>query len=476
MNNKKYIEELCRSKTFLDDSSINKIIDLSYSLQTMADFNEADMFIDVLSRDKNSAIVVCHARPNESESIYIDKVIGEEALRKNEPGVLKTLETAVPCSDIKAINQENKIVKQKIKPIKNDNNEVIGVIIQEKDISSKVEKNFNIGDESKHLLNLIGRKDINSMLANNLDDGIFIFDKNGVLVIKNSNAVNIYNKLGYFQGIDYDTYDNLALDNKKFNDLIKELEYKNSIIKEISFGDYDLKVKWIHIPENSKLKLICIIKDITDIKNKEKQMKLKDIEIREAHHRIKNNLQATAAFLRTESRRCTNEYTKYSLDESISRILTIASTHDLLSKSGNNTIKAKEAILSIIGNVDSLESKDININIIGDDFEVYGDKATALLLAINEIIVNCYKHGFKDIQKGKLQVYINKVDDYITIKISNDGNKFNSKCKEATGLGMGIINMYIVEVLKGKIDVKSTEEITETIIKFKLKNKINSKL
>lgn len=466
---KEAIRNLCRNKTFLDESNIQKVIDVSESLDVMANFNETDMFIDVLSRDKNSAIVVYHARPTDYQSIYMQEVIGEEALRENEPGVLKTIETAVPCKDIKAINQEKRIVKQKIKPIVNEKNEVIGVIIEEKDISSKVEKNFNLGEDSKGLVNLIGTNNINSMLANNLDDGILIFDKSGMLEIKNNNAVNMYKKIGYFYGIDNECYDNLALDKKRFKDIVNDLKNKKKVVKVVSLGDYTYKITLTYIPGNSNLKLMCVIKDITDVKKREKEMRLKDVEIKEAHHRIKNNLQATAAVLRIASRGCKNRSTKNSLDESISRILTIASTHDLLSKSGSVNLGFKEAVREIINNVDSLENKDIEININGDDFQFGGHGSTALLLAINEVVVNCYKHGFKNRDIGKLTLDIKKIEDYITIKILNDGEVFNLNCKEATGLGMGIINMYIVEVLKGTVSIESNNNNTEVTIKFKLK-------
>lgn len=468
MKNNTYIIDLLRNKTFLDEDSINQIIENSKNLHLIADFNDCDIFIDVPSRDKNKAIVIAHAIPKNVDSIYSENVSGQEALRENEPGVLKTLETGLPCKDIKAITQENKIVKQKIKPISNCKNEIIGVMISEKDISEEVTKDFRLGNGNKHLLSLFESSGLNGVLANNLNESVLIFDKHGRLVIKNSKAVNTYKMIGFFQEIDYMSYNNISLDKRRFRDVIKEVEAQKKIEKEISFGDYYFKVTWIYAENNPEISLVCLMEDITYIKMKQKEMELKEIQIKEAHHRIKNNLQTTASLLRRKSRRAENIGSKDLLEDSISKILTIASTHDLLSKTDNNKIFVKEVICEIVKNIDSLEGKKIEFDVIGDDFEIDGKKGTTLLLVINEMVINCYKHGFKDRNEGILNIILKNNQGCITIKIINDGVMYNFNNKDKHGLGMEIIDMYVVEVLKGKINIKVNEEFTELTIKFKL--------
>lgn len=468
MKSNTYISNLLRNKTFLDEDSINQIIESSKSMDIIADFTDCDIFIDVPSRDKNKAIVAFHAMPKNVDSIYIDNVSGEEALRENEPGVLKTLETGLPCRDIKAITQESKIVKQKIKPISNSRNEIIGVMISEKDISNEVEEDFRLGNGNKQLLSLFESNGLNGVLANNLNESVLIFDKKGRLVIKNNKAANTYKMIGFFEEIDYMSYNNISIDKRKFKDIIREVEVKKKMEREISFGDYYFNITWIYIENNHEISLVCLMEDITYMKIKQKEMELKEIQIKEAHHRIKNNLQSTASLLRRKSRRVENIGSKDLLEDSISNILTIASTHDLLSKTDNNKIFVKEVICGIVKNIDSLEDKKIKINVIGDDFEIDGKKGTTLLLVINEMVINCYKHGFKEKNEGILNIILKDKQGYITIKIINNGVMYNFDNKDKHGLGMEIINMYVEEVLKGKINIKVNEEFTELTIKFKL--------
>ena len=429
----------------------------------MADFYDGDVFIDVLSMDKNKAIVVFHAKPTTVKSMYVEDITGEEALRVNEPGVLKTLETGVPCKDIKAVTQENIIVKQKIQPIL-IHNKVIGVIIAEKDISEEVKEEFRIKDSNKELVYLMKN---NNILTDSLDDAVLIFDNTGTLIINNNNAINVYKKLGYMEDIKNMSYDNLSLDKVKYKDLVKELKEKKKIIQEVNFADYYFKVTRTFLDNDGEFEVLSIIKDITYIKKKEKEMELKEVEIREAHHRIKNNLQTTAALLRRQSRDCVYDESKETLDESVSRILTIATTHDLLSKSKFNKLSIRDSISAIVDNINSIEyNSKVRTLIYGEDFEIYGEKATALLLAINEIIQNSYKHAFKGRVDGNIKIKISREEKNITIDILDDGVGFSIENTKKDGLGMGIINSYITEVLRGQIKLSSGEEGTKTTIKF----------
>lgn len=232
------IGTLCREYTLLNQDEINKIREVSKSLQLMADFYESDVFIDVLDKDENFAIVVDHAIPKEKPSLYKENVVGKKALKENEPGVIKTLETGTVNKDIKALNQENKFVKQRIHPILHEE-KVVGVVIVEKDISNELEFTFKIDissanekSESKEFLKLLKE---GFLIANNLYDGILVFDKKGKLVIKNIRAEDIYKCLGY-ENISYgDDFDKLSLDCAKFEDISRIFNKKEDFkqVKEI---------------------------------------------------------------------------------------------------------------------------------------------------------------------------------------------------------------------------------------------------
>ncbi|WP_315118604.1 sensor histidine kinase [uncultured Clostridium sp.] len=477
MNTSAAIYALCKKHTDLTDLDVKKVIEVSKSLEIMAEFYESDVFIDVMSRDNDIAIVVCEAKPSSGKSVYSSSVVGEKALRKNEPGALRTLKTGVPSRDIRAMTQEDRFVRQKVFPITNEK-KVVGVIIVEKDISDEIKGEFSIGKLSPLKQKLISHQfmtaiNSNQIINNNLGDAILIFDKEGLLRIKNVKADTYYSNIGYMDDIQGLHYDNLSLDNTTFDQVV--YGYGENMVEqpeknEIKVGKYYFVIKKIIMKERD-LKLAMIISDITEIKNKEAEIISKSVAIREIHHRVKNNLQTVASLLRIQSRRCVSEEAKINLQESVSRILAIAATHEILSKQISDLISITNVINSILLNIKRCfnnTSKQIEIDLIGEDFYIDSDRATAIALIINELIQNCYDHAFEDMTKGEIQVLIEGDEDYKIIAVIDNGKGFNVEEENIDSLGLSIVKSYVKDKLIGNINIYSDENGTKVIIEFPL--------
>lgn len=141
-----------------------------------------------------------------------------------------------------------------------------------------------------------------------------------------------------------------------------------------------------------------IIRDIIEVKAKEKESILKSVAIQEIHHRIKNNLQTISSLLRLQFRRMKDRNAKKALEESISRIVSVSITHELLSESGIVDVDIKILIERIADNGKDylLEpNKNIDIKVLGNTFVVDSQYATSIALIANELIQNSIDDGFK---------------------------------------------------------------------------------
>ena len=63
-----------------------------------------------------------------------------------------------------------------------------------------------------------------------------------------------------------------------------------------------------------------LIRDVTEVKRRDRALLSKDATIREIHHRVKNNLQTVAALLRLQARRTNNDEGREALMESVRRV------------------------------------------------------------------------------------------------------------------------------------------------------------
>ena len=83
---------------------------------------------------------------------------------------------------------------------------------------------------------------------------------------------------------------------------------------------------------------ILLLRDVSELRRRERDLLTKDATIREIHHRVKNNLQTVAALLRMQSRRLPDNEARAALEEAVRRVGTIAIVHETLSQGFDETV------------------------------------------------------------------------------------------------------------------------------------------
>src|SRR6266851_2688407 len=81
----------------------------------------------------------------------------------------------------------------------------------------------------------------------------------------------------------------------------------------------------------SRTGALILVRDVTELRRRERELMTKDATIREIHHRVKNNLQTVAALLRLQARRVSAPEARAALAEAVRRVGSIAIVHETLS-------------------------------------------------------------------------------------------------------------------------------------------------
>lgn len=468
------LSELCKMHTDLTDEDIQKLERIADILPIIADLVRADVFIDCITRDPNVAIVVAEAKPSMYPSMYKYTVVGEFALRENEPAALRTLEIGMATRDLKAITQENMAVKQNVVPIKNDSGRIIGVLIMEQDITQDVNQNKHMeilaetAEQLTETLLTFRDKDNENVIANHLNDAIVMLDGNGIATYANPVADELYRKLGYKDNIVGMNFNNLVLDGSTLEEVIQKQPFN---ISEVTVGKLSLQIKYATSRRKDKLVgLSMLIKDITEVKEKEKELILKSFAIREIHHRVKNNLQTIASLLRLQSRRIDNEAVKKMFDESISRILSIAVTHEILAQNGVDDVDIKTILTKIMeSNIQYglAPNKDIKIEVKGDSFKINSDKATSIALVVNELLQNSLQYAFANRNRGIIYINIQRGIMYSSVSVIDNGAGFDIKSVRPGSLGLSIVKNIVKDKLYGTLNIESDSRGTKIVFDFK---------
>ncbi|AKL93912.1 sensor histidine kinase PdtaS [Clostridium aceticum] len=467
------LRELCETYTQLSDTDILILENLKQMLPLISRAIKADVFIDCLTNIPNIAVVVAEAKQTQEESMYQHSVVGKFALGENEPAALRTLETGVSSRDLKALTQENKTVRQSVEPIRNKKGQVIGVLIIEQDITKHIKRDKEMKDlletTEKLTETLSTLKGAENTIIHHVNEAIIMFNSNGIATYCNPEAHQLYKKLGYQDEIVGLAFSNLALSGRSFSGIV----HNNFVnVEEVKIGKLSLRVKYVAMEDENKITgIIMIINDVTEVKEKEMELISKSVAISEIHHRVKNNLQTIASLLRLQSRRIHQDQAKKAFNESISRILSIAITHELLAQNGVDDVdlrtileRMKESTLDYVVSPE----KNISIQIKGDPITVNSNKATSIALVVNELLQNSLEHGFEGREDGQIEITIQKGEIYTQVTVTDNGVGFDTEKPQRKSLGLSIVNSIVRERLYGNLQMNSSNTGTE--IRFNFKN------
>lgn len=219
---------------------------------------------------------------------------------------------------------------------------------------------------------------------------------------------------------------------------------------------------------------VAIARDITKRKQNEEDLKEsmqeKDVLLAEIHHRVKNNLAVVSGMMQLQAFGEKNKEVELKLNDSIFRISTMATIHELLYQSGSfSKLEFSKIIEELIISIDTVlnSQKEITKQINKKPIQLNINQAIPCALIINEVITNIYKHAFKNRKKGTITVTLSEEDKKIKLMIEDDGIGLSNNFKNKTSNSLG---MQIIEILTAQLNAthefKSTNEGTIFALSF----------
>lgn len=202
------------------------------------------------------------------------------------------------------------------------------------------------------------------------------------------------------------------------------------------------------------------------------KLMIKSALIQEMHHRVKNNLQQVASLLRLQMHYAGERSVEQVLTESLNRILAIASVHELLSREDLDMVSVKKVAESIVAATSQSvigPGKHIRMAIEGPDILLPSSQATAVALALNELIQNAVEHGFGDgSDEGQIAISLSEDAHQVRLRVTNDGTPLPGgfDWKKADSLGLQIVDSLVRGDLQGKFTLTNEGEYTVAAVIF----------
>jgi PAS domain S-box-containing protein len=195
--------------------------------------------------------------------------------------------------------------------------------------------------------------------------------------------------------------------------------------------------------------------DITDQKRYEEEiynsLKEKHVLLKEIHHRVINNLAVVSGLLQLQMYETDDPMIKDTLQESESRIQTMALIHEKLYNSQNlSRISCESYIQDLVDTIRETIStdKDITVHTQIEDVELNINKAVPFALLVNEVVTNSFKHAFEDKNEGEIGIRMEEEDEELQVQISDNGIGLPEEFKPGNHdtLGMTLINNFLQQL------------------------------
>ena len=183
------------------------------------------------------------------------------------------------------------------------------------------------------------------------------------------------------------------------------------------------------------------------------------LAMREVHHRVKNDLQLVASILNLQSRRCGDPEAGQMLKENVGRVLSIASIHDILTKTESDTpeVDSMTLLRQLCQNLRTLIPGDrrIQLEADGTSAPLSGSVAGSMALVVNELVTNAVEHAFEGREEGHIRICFEAGTLTHTVTVTDDGCGFDPDRLQTSSLGLRIAEATVKDRLHGRLRLHS---------------------
>ena len=459
-----FVGDLCRKLSGLKADEINQLERMTGLFPLVADVAYGKASLYVPGKVEGQYLLVIEAFPHTSYFEKAPEAVGKLFQKNEEPLVDLTFKIGESQLGKRQWSVTEKETDLQSWPIRLDSSEgVVGVLIFEWSIPENSKIRSKILAETAFEL-FVGSLQVGKELLEPVlpQDGMMLFQGEGKILWTNEAAEQLYRPCGVGHLVGRWYYERI-LNLKGFSRTLGTLK---PICMPEKMGDNIWECRYIPVLRgNQLLKVLVIISDKTEVLEKEKEIKIKEVLIREMHHRVKNNLQTIAGLLRMQARRSSSDEVKEALQEGIQRIFSMAIVHEFLAYKVDEEIRLSELVANLFQMNQNIASEKGQLGRIlpGDEVFLSPDEASNLALVLNELIQNALDHG----QAGSLEIFWQVLDNGVEIAVQNtvamDGRE---EPKSEESLGFQIVRTLTKESLQGSFSFERDGEVVKGKISF----------
>ena len=298
-------------------------------------------------------------------------------------------------------------------------------------------------------------------------DGLLRVDPQGIVIYASPNALSAYHRMGHAAELRGERLAPLTrtLISDPFDaaevaqHILGAIQGRPSTRIEAEAAGATMLFRALPLrPRAAPAGALVLIRDVTELRSRDRALLSKDATIREIHHRVKNNLQTVAALLRLQARRTANVEARQALQESVRRVASIAMVHETLSMSLDERVDIDEVVdkvLAMVAEVSGQESR-VVVRREGALGILAAELATPLVMVLTELVQNALEHAFEPGRHGEVVLRADRSAGSLEVTVSDDGRGLpeDFSLARAERLGLQIVRTLVGSELRGSLDLQ----------------------
>jgi two-component sensor histidine kinase len=468
------LTELVRAHTDLDEDDVAWLHRLLADWQIVADLSFADLVLWLPDRAGSGYWAGAQMRPTTGPTAYVDDLVGAFVPQGRRPLIDSAYEHGRVAREGDPEWRDDIPVRVEAIPVRRAGR-IIAVIARNTNL-------LGVRTPSRlELSYLQTATDLTQMIASGafpfpgqrsdhadsprVGDGFVRVDAAGRVAYASPNALSLYRRLGLTSDLTglhlAETTRGLVPPERRPDEETLSAVLGGTAPRDTEVGTEDavLIVRAIPLlPAGEHIGALVLMRDVTDLRRRDRELVTKDATIREIHHRVKNNLQTVAALLRLQARRIQAPEGRQALEEAVRRVGSIAVVHDTLSQAFDELVDFDEVadrLRVMVAEVSHDTGADAQVRSVreGSFGTLTSETATPLAMVLTEVLQNAVEHGFGG-GAGTITVTARRTNRTLQVEVDDDGQGLPAGFDVAAGgLGLSIVRTLVESEIGGRLEV-----------------------
>jgi two-component system, sensor histidine kinase PdtaS len=468
------LTELARTRTDLGPEDVAWLQLLLADWQVIADLSFADLVLWLPDRDGSGYWAAAQMRPTTGPTAYVDDLVGVFVAKGRRPLIDSAHEHGRVAREGDPEWRDDIPVRVEAIPVRREGR-ILGIIARNTNL-------LGVRTPSRlELAYLQTATDLTQMIAGGyfpfpgqrsdhadsprVGDGFLRIDAVGRVTYASPNALSVYRRLGLttdLTGLDLaETTRALVPAARRPEEEELSAVLGGRVPRDTEIGsDTVLILRTIPLrPSGAHIGALVLLRDVTDLRRRDRELVTKDATIREIHHRVKNNLQTVAALLRLQARRIDVPEGRQALEEAVRRVGSIAIVHETLSQAFDEFVDFDDVadrlrlMVAEVSASGSFQGRVVSHR-EGSFGTLTAELATPLAMVLNEVLQNAVQHGFGG-GAGTIEVHAQRRDGRLLVSIDDDGCGLPAgfDVRASTSLGLSIVRTLVESELDGRLEM-----------------------